>query len=161
MSFLPPPEADQPEGTICELLVTAYGLEEAMMEFDDHFNEINSNTPHRFKRFSGDPTVVGKGTSVVFCKHVNDGLAIGTETDLDRFFEELGNRFAIKVFSPDIGTEDEQHLGVMVSKSKDGLKLWTCDGWHGFALRLARHQGDDCPWHESRVRESRRDADRG
>ncbi len=53
----PPLEAEQQEGMVWELLVTAYGLEEAMMEFDDHFSEVSSNLPHKFTRCSGDPLV--------------------------------------------------------------------------------------------------------
>ncbi len=54
---VPPPETDEPEGTIWKLLVTAYGLEDSMIEFDDHFSEVSSNMPNGFKRCSGDPTV--------------------------------------------------------------------------------------------------------
>ncbi len=53
----PPAEAGEPDDIVWSLNVTAYGLEEAMTEFDDHFSEVTLNLPHPLKRCIGDPTV--------------------------------------------------------------------------------------------------------
>jgi hypothetical protein len=91
--------------------MTAYGLEGAAREFDDHFSAATVNLPQPFKRCVGDPTVlICESSSAIFRKHLDDALAIGTERDLDTFFAELEAVFAVKVFPP-IEEEEQQLLG--------------------------------------------------
>ena len=80
----PPPEAEEPEDTVWKLNVTAYGLEEAMAEFDDYFSTVTAKLPHPLRRCAGEPTIFSsETTSVIFSRHVDDGLAIGKETPSD------------------------------------------------------------------------------
>ncbi len=119
----PPVEAGEADDVTRSLNVAAYGLEEAMAEFDDHFTEATVNLPHPLKRCVGDPTVfTRKKSSVIFSRHVDDALTVGTERHLDTFFAELDSVFAIKV-SPPIEEEEQQHLGVMTKRTKDGFNV--------------------------------------
>ena len=93
----PPPEASEPADICWSLNVTAYGLEEAMTEFDEHFSDQTSKLPHPFRRCKGDPSVfVGTSNTVIFSRHVDDGMAIGKEEDINVFFTELEEKFALK-----------------------------------------------------------------
>ena len=57
-----------------------------------------------------------KTCSVVFCKHVGDGMAAGAAKNIRRFFEMFGEKFALKVF--DILDETwQKHLGVMMART--------------------------------------------
>eukprot|EP00929_Paragymnodinium_shiwhaense_P078530 TRINITY_DN40723_c0_g1_i2.p1 TRINITY_DN40723_c0_g1~~TRINITY_DN40723_c0_g1_i2.p1 ORF type:complete len:1143 (+),score=216.24 TRINITY_DN40723_c0_g1_i2:67-3429(+) len=119
----PPAEAEAVEGEVWSLNVVAYGLEEAMADFDDHFSEACMKLPHPFRRAKGDPTVFTCNTnSVVFSRHVDDGLAVGKQEDLDIFFKELSDEFAIKIFDP-IGKKEQLHLGIHVSRQEYGFDL--------------------------------------
>ena len=94
-----------------------------MTKFDDHFSEPTVNLPHPSKRCVGDPTVFTcENSSAIFTRHVDDGLEIGTERDLDTFFAELEAVFAMKVFPP-IEQEEQQHLGVHVKRTKEGFNV--------------------------------------
>ncbi len=93
-----------------------------MTEFDEPFSDATTALPHPFKRRIGDPTVIGEKSSPIFSRHVDDGLAVGTEEDLDIFFAELEATFA-KVVLPPIVEEKQQHLGVFVSRTKDGFRI--------------------------------------
>ena len=49
-------------------------------------------------------------------------MANGTARDLDTFFAELEAVFAMKVFPP-IEEEEQQHLGAMIERTKDGFNV--------------------------------------
>ena len=114
----PPKEAEEPADIVWSLNVTVYGLEEAMSEFDEFFSDQTAKLEHPFRRCAGDPSVFVNELS----RHVDDGLAIGTEEDLSIFFAELEGKFALKTF-PLIGSEEQQHLGVHVCRTSTGFRI--------------------------------------
>ena len=68
---VPPVEAGEESDIYWSLNVAAYGLEEAMTEFDAHFSEIVEKLPHPFRRSQGGPTIFcGETLQVVFSVQV-------------------------------------------------------------------------------------------
>ena len=72
---------------------TVYGLEEAPADFDEHFCEVSEDLCDEFgslclTRLTFEPAAFhSKLTSVMMCKHMDDGLLVGPDEALDRTFD--------------------------------------------------------------------------
>eukprot|EP00959_Pyramimonas_sp_CCMP1952_P162490 3397313-Pyramimonas_sp.AAC.1 len=79
---------------IFKLNKTVYGLNEAMIDFDDHFENIatgqSDESKMTFKRFLSDPcTFADRTNQVAMSKHVDDGTLVGPRVSASRVLEEL------------------------------------------------------------------------
>ena len=68
---------------------TAYGLQEAMIDFDDHFEDVVTGKAGSFVkplvRFKSDPcSFVNQEVQVAMSKHVDDGAAVGPREEAKR-----------------------------------------------------------------------------
>ena len=96
--FLKPPAEYKPEmeDSVWELDKVMYGLEEAMVEFDDYFEEVvtgqvkdpanptSKSEVLNFERMVCEPAVfVNKAWDVVISKHVDDGRVSGPPGEVE------------------------------------------------------------------------------
>ena len=82
---------------------TIYGLQEAMAEFDSHFDAAlcgrkadTEDFRMSMRRHTADPAA-WSGMSVHMAKYVDDGIAIGTKTDMEDMLSYMGKFFKLKI----------------------------------------------------------------
>ncbi|CAK0836789.1 unnamed protein product, partial [Prorocentrum cordatum] len=119
-----------PDGSdwVFKLNKTVYGLNEAMIDFDDHFENIatgrNDESKMTFKRFLSDPcTFADKANQVAMSKHVDDGTLVGPRVSASRVLEELGTHFLLKVSELTVGGPEIKHLGRGWLRTPEGVQV--------------------------------------
>ncbi|CAK0819502.1 unnamed protein product [Prorocentrum cordatum] len=119
-----------PDGSdwVFKLNKTVYGLNEAMIDFDDHFENIatgrNDESKMTFKRFLSDPcTFADKANQVAMSKHVDDGTLVGPRVSASKVLEELGTHFLLKVSELTVGGPEIKHLGRGWLRTPEGIQV--------------------------------------
>jgi hypothetical protein len=134
--FLKPPVEYRPETEerVWQLDKVMYGLEEAMDEFDDYFEEVvtgqvkdpanptSKSEVLNFERMVCEPAVfVNKAWDVVISKHVDDGLVTGPPDKVEAVLRALGQLFFLKV-APELQTGQEtMYRGRVLTKIEGGF----------------------------------------
>ncbi|CAK0910250.1 unnamed protein product, partial [Prorocentrum cordatum] len=113
---------------VFKLNKTVYGLNEAMIDFDDHFENIATGRSDEskmiFKRFLSDPcTFADKANQVVMSKHVDDGTLVGPRVSASKALEELGTHFLFKVSELTVGGPEIKHLGRGWLRTPEGIQV--------------------------------------
>ncbi|CAK0851242.1 unnamed protein product [Prorocentrum cordatum] len=107
---------------------TVYGLNEAMIYVDDHFENIATGRSDEsnmiFKRCLSDPCAFADRTNqVAMAKHVDDGTLVGPRVSASRVLEELGTHFLLKVSELTVGGPDIKHLGRGWLRTPEGIQV--------------------------------------
>ncbi len=134
--FLKPPAEYRPEmeDSVWELDKVMYGLEEAMVEFDDYFDEAvtgqvkdptnptSKSEAWHFERMVCEPAVfVNKAWDVLISKQVDDGLVTGPPDKVEAVLCALGQLFILKV-EPELQTGQEtMYIGRVLTKIEGAL----------------------------------------
>ena len=90
---------------------TVYGLEEAPADFDEHFGKVSEDLCNEFgslclTRLTSEPAAFhSKLTSVMMCKHMDDGVLVGPDEALDKTLTAMGKIFLLKTTCPQLGSE--------------------------------------------------------
>ena len=112
-----------PGDIVWQLRCTIYGLKEAMVDFDQHFEE--ANVQHMgMRRLVSDPAVYANDqTGVIMSKHVDDGLMIGSETAVEEYEAKLSEHFMLK--SSEFMAVDAEHvyLGKVIRRIEGGFAV--------------------------------------
>ncbi|CAK0848099.1 unnamed protein product, partial [Prorocentrum cordatum] len=119
-----------PDGSdwVFKLNKTVYGLNEAMIDFDDHFENIatgrSDESKMTFKRFLSDPcTFADKANQVAMSKHVDDGTLVGPRVSASKALEELDTHFLLKVPELTVGGPEIKHLGRGWLRTPEGIQV--------------------------------------
>ena len=111
--FAVPPEEYQspiPRG-VWEMSKTLNGLVEAPADFDEHFGNVSEDLCDEFgslclTRLTSEPAAFhSKLTSVMMCKHTDDGVLVGPNEALDRTLTAMGKVLQLKTSYPQPGSE--------------------------------------------------------
>ena len=109
---VPPEEYRSPiPGGVWEMTKTVYGLEEAPADFDEHFGKVAEDLCDEsgslcLERLTSEPaTCHSKLTSVMMCKHMDDGVLVGPDEALDRTSTAMGKILLLKTSCPHLGSE--------------------------------------------------------
>ena len=106
---------------------TVYGLQEAMVDFDTHFDDVfcgkvepDGRDMMQMTRHVSDPACwSGEGTHVV--KHVDDGVVVGPAECVNEVLAKLGQYFKLKVTDELATGRPEKLLGGYICRIKDGF----------------------------------------
>ena len=107
---------------VWQMQCTIYGLKEAMVDFDTHFEKINVEELG-LRRFKSDPAAYADDRSgLILSKHVDDGIMVGTKRAIDDYEAQLSKHFMLKT-SPYLeeGMEQE-YLGRIIRRIPGGLQ---------------------------------------
>ena len=105
---------------------TVYGLEEAPADFDEHFGKVAEDLCDEsgslcLERLTSEPaTCHSKLTSVMMCKHMDDGVLVGPDEALDRTSTAMGKILLLKTSCPQLGSETK-FLGRLLIKTERGI----------------------------------------
>ena len=105
---------------------TVYGSEEAPADFDEHFGKVAEDLCDEsgslcLARLTAEPAAFhSKLTSVMMCKHMDDGVLVGPDEALDRTLIAVGKILLLKTSCPQLGSETK-FLGRLLSKTERGF----------------------------------------
>ena len=126
--FAVPPEQYQspiPCG-VWEMTQTVYGLEAAPADFGEHFGKVAEDTCDESEslclaRLTSEPAAFhSRLTSVVTCKHMDDGVLVGPDEALDRTLTIMGTILLLKTSCPQLGSETK-FLGEVLIMTERGF----------------------------------------
>ena len=117
-----------PGDVVWLLQCTIYGLNEAMVDFDVHYSDINTKELG-MRRLVSEPSVyVSEDMRTIVSRRVDDGVVLGEGDGPEEFLEGLGQHFLLKI-SPEMTTGSSQaHLGRIIKM---------LDNSWGFTIRVA------------------------
>ena len=127
----PPPEAELPVDVVWWLRCAAYGLEESMVDFDTHFENVvcgrvddTTKAVMTFVRLVSDPSVyVERKKKCAMSKHVDDGLVTGPKADVAQTLVELKQHFLLKVTDYMSEGQTEKYLGRFITRIATGFSI--------------------------------------
>ena len=105
---------------------TVCGLAEAPADFDEHFGKVaedlcdESGSVCLAKLTSEHAAFHSKLTSVMMCKHMDDGALVGPDEALERTLTATGKILLLKTSCPQLGSET-QFLGRLLIKTERGF----------------------------------------
>ena len=124
---VPPDEYQSPiPASVWEMTKTVYGSEEAPADFDEHFGKVAEDLCDEsgslcLARLTAEPAAFhSKLTSVMMCKHMDDGVLVGPDEALDRTLIAVGKILLLKTSCPQLGSETK-FLGRLLSKTERGF----------------------------------------
>ena len=127
MFAVPPEEHQCPiPGGVWETTKTVNGLEEAPADFYEHFGKVSEDLCDEFgspclTRLTSEPAALhSKLTSVMMCKHMDDGVLVGHDEALDRTLTAMGKMLLLKTICPQLGSETK-FLGRLLIKTERGF----------------------------------------
>ena len=100
-----------------------YGLEEAMVEFDDYFEGIVSSSlvesGLELRRLKSEPAVFHDSKlDVTISKHVDDGLVVGPEENVKKVLKLLGHHLLLKI-EPELEIgEETKYVGRIIRRKR-------------------------------------------
>ena len=118
-----PAEWPKPDNCVWKMNCTVYGLKEAMVDFDTHFDNVvvgEGENELKMVRLISEPGA-WSSKDVVIAKHVDDGICVGTPKALDETLGALGKSFLLKVTPPLEGIRVEKFLGCEIKSVPGGF----------------------------------------
>ena len=123
----PPPEWPNPNDEVWHLRCTLYGLQEAMVDFDTHFDNIVQGQT----TFDGYPVMSMKrcvsgpaawySDYVKMVKHVDDGIVVADEEPMEDFLHDLQKYFQLKINEYlEVGVT-QKYLGGLITRYSTGF----------------------------------------
>jgi len=91
----PPLFQDVFKSDYVELVKSTYGLQESPRAFYDHLSKRLTDKLG-FKRNKMEPCLFHKGSKLIISIHVDDGAIMGTQEDINDFFNQLSGEFSFK-----------------------------------------------------------------
>ena len=98
-------------GGAWEMANTVYCLEEAPVDFDEHFGKVSEDLCGEFgslclTRLDVRACCISiKAHGVMMCKHMDDGVLVGPDEALDRTLTAMGKILLSKTSCPQLGSE--------------------------------------------------------
>ena len=107
---------------------SVYGLEEALADFDEQFGNVAKSLCDDFgslvlERLTTEPAAFrSKLTSVMMCKHMDDGVVVGQSKTLDRTLTAMSRHLLMKTCNLLLGSETK-FLGKLLIKTERGFQV--------------------------------------
>ena len=123
----PPPEWPNPRDEVWHLRCTLYGLQEAMVDFDTHFDNIVQGVTTyedypvmNMRRCTADPAA-WFSEEIKMVKHVDDGVVVAKEQPMELFLHDLQKYFQLKLNEHlEVGMT-QKYLGGLLTRIPSGF----------------------------------------